>query len=123
MVVLQHHRSVQNPNSNGSVSQFGLFSSNSCTTNLEQFDFGNIQVPASATTNNSPQLAQTGYESFPVSNPQTGPDLNDPAVIRDILLSDPQQMSLLEQNNPTLAEALKKGDFGNIPNENPANFP
>ncbi|XP_045624600.1 protein DDI1 homolog 2 isoform X6 [Procambarus clarkii] len=43
------------------------------------------------------------------SVPSGGED--DPAVIRDMLMANPEQLALLRHNNPKLAEALTSGDL------------
>ena len=85
------------------TSQLGLgISQNPSGASLPQFDFSNIQVPGRA----------SNQRSQPNVNRRSYPNLDDPAVLRDILLNDPEQLAMLEQNNPPLAAALKSGDFG-----------
>lgn len=63
-------------------------------------DFSSIQVPQSGP-----------------STPSRAPPLSvgmrdDPAMIRDMLLANPDQLALLQQNNPTLADAVLSGSLG-----------
>jgi DNA damage-inducible protein 1 len=37
---------------------------------------------------------------------------DDPAMIRDMLLANPDQLALLQQNNPALADAVLSGSLG-----------
>lgn len=39
---------------------------------------------------------------------------DDPAMIRDMLLANPDQLALLQQNNPALAEAVLSGSLDNF---------
>lgn len=73
---------------------------------VPQFDFSAIQVPGSSSSR--PQSATSGPSSGGQRRPATE---DDPAYIRDVLLSSPEQMALVKQNNPELADALLKGDF------------
>jgi DNA damage-inducible protein 1 len=51
------------------------------------------------------------------STPSRAPPLSvgardDPAMIRDMLLANPDQLALLQQNNPALADAVLSGSLG-----------
>lgn len=67
-------------------------------TPIPQFDFSTIQVPKAASSKSRPQNHNSAGE-------------DDPATIRDQILASPEQLALLKQNNPQLADALQN-DFG-----------
>ncbi|XP_021948384.1 protein DDI1 homolog 2 [Folsomia candida] len=109
MVVLQHHRQQNSASTLGSGSTpgfgFSLPQQNS-QSQLPRFDFSGIQVPG---------RGGAGASGF--SGGGAAPrDESSPAYIRDTLLNDPEQLAIVKQNNPALADALLSGDFEKFSN-------
>jgi len=68
------------------------------------WDFSQIQVPSS--------VRGSGGAGPSQARPQPAArDENDPAVIKEMLAANPDQLAMLKQNNPRLAEAYASGSL------------